>query len=116
MTKKQIPQDLQIWIDARKRYHLSHAQIQMARELGMNPKKFGGLANHHQERWKLPLPEFIEHLHFKSFGKSAPDRVVSIEERVKQLETKKREKRERKAAKASTESSANSEFDSRSEG
>ena len=97
MAKKQIPQDLQIWIDARKRYHLSHAQIQMTRELGMNPKKFGGLANHHQERWKLPLPEFIEHLYFKSYGKSAPDQVVSIEERVKQLERKKREKRERKA-------------------
>jgi hypothetical protein len=97
VAKKQIPQDLQIWIDARKRYHLSHAQIQMARELGMNPKKFGGLANHHQERWKLPLPEFIEHLYFKSYGKSAPDQVVSIEERVKQLERKKREKRERKA-------------------
>ena len=97
VAKKKIPQDLQIWIDARKRYHLSHAQIQMARELGMNPKRFGGLANHRQERWKLPLPEFIEHLYFKSFGKSAPDQVVSIEERVKQLERKKREKRERKA-------------------
>ena len=31
----------------------------MARELGLNPKKFGGLANHRQEPWKLPLPEFI---------------------------------------------------------
>ena len=105
MAKKRIPQDLQIWIDARKRYHLSHAQIQMARELGMNPKKFGGLANHRQERWKLPLPNFIEHLYFKSFGKSAPDQVVSIEERVKRLEKKKRDKRERKAAEASTDSS-----------
>jgi len=88
VAKKRIPQDLQIWIDARKRYYLSHAQIQVARELGMNPKRFGGLANHRQERWKLPPPEFIEHLYFKSFGKSAPDQVVSIEERVKQLERK----------------------------
>lgn len=114
MAKKRIPQDLQIWIDARKRYHLSHAQIQMARELGMNPKKFGGLANHRQERWKLPLPEFIEHLYFKSFGKNAPEHVVSIEERLKQLERKKHAKRERKAAEASTDSSSNSEFDTRS--
>jgi hypothetical protein len=115
VAKKRIPQDLQIWIDARKRYHLSHAQIQMARELGMNPKKFGGLANHRQERWKLPLPEFIEHIYFKSFGKSAPDQVVSIEERVKQLERKKREKRERRVAEASTNVSSNSEFDTPSE-
>jgi hypothetical protein len=107
VAKKRVPQDLQIWIDARKRYHLSNAQIQMARELGMNPKKFGGLANHRQERWKMPLPEFIEHLYFKSFGKSAPDRVISIEERVKELERKKREKRDRKAAEAPINVSSN---------
>ncbi len=107
MPKKHIPQELQVWIDARKKYHLSHGQVQMARELGMNPRKFGGLANHRQERWKMPLPEFIEHLYFKHFGRSGPDHVVSIEERVKQLERKKRDRRERKAAKASINISSN---------
>jgi len=29
--------NLQEWIGARKRHHLSHAQVQMARALGMNP-------------------------------------------------------------------------------
>jgi hypothetical protein len=62
MTKNKIPHKLQIWIDARKRYHLTHAQIQMARELGLNPRKFGGYANHRQQRWKRPLAEYIEHL------------------------------------------------------
>ena len=33
-----IPNKLRPWIEARKKYHLSHAQIQMARELGLNPK------------------------------------------------------------------------------
>lgn len=79
--KKKIPVKLQIWIDARGKYRLSHAQVQMARELGLNPKKFGGLANHRQEPWKTPLPQFIEELYFKRFGKTAPDRVLSIEER-----------------------------------
>ena len=32
--KKKIPDKLKIWIEARKRYRLSHEQIQMARELG----------------------------------------------------------------------------------
>ena len=41
--KKKIPDKFKIWVDARKRFHLSHEQIQMARELGMNPKKFGKL-------------------------------------------------------------------------
>jgi hypothetical protein len=45
MSKTQIPQKLLPWFEARKKYSLSHAQIQMARELGLNPKKFGGLAN-----------------------------------------------------------------------
>jgi hypothetical protein len=31
----------------------------MARELGMNPKKFGKIANEKQEPWKKPLPAFI---------------------------------------------------------
>lgn len=44
-----IPPNLLPWIEVRKRFRLSHTQIQMARELGMNPKKFGGLANHRQE-------------------------------------------------------------------
>ena len=35
----------------------------MARELGMNPKKFGSIANHKHEKWKAPLPEFIEGLY-----------------------------------------------------
>jgi len=37
----------------------------MARELGLNPKKFGSLANTNQEPLKLPLPAFITELHFK---------------------------------------------------
>lgn len=60
--KKKVPDKYRIWINARKEFH-SHAQVQMARELGMNPKKFGKLANHKQEPWKLPLGEFIEKLY-----------------------------------------------------
>ena len=94
MSGVRIPADLQAWIDARKRFHLSHAQVQMARELGLNPKKFGGLANHRQEPWKLPLPQYIAHLYFKHFGKEKPDTVISIEERVKQIAAKKLARRE----------------------
>jgi hypothetical protein len=37
-STQRIPPELQKWIDARKRFHLSHAQVQMTRELGMNPR------------------------------------------------------------------------------
>ena len=89
---KKPNQKLQSWIDARQRHHLSHAHVQMARELGMNPAKFGKLDNHKQEPWKLPLPQFIEELYFKRFGKTAPDAVVSIEECAR-LEHQKKEAR-----------------------
>jgi hypothetical protein len=65
------------WIEAEKKYHLSDMHIQMARELGMNPKIFGGLANHKQEKWKSPLPNFIENLYCKRFKKSKPD-IIKI--------------------------------------
>jgi hypothetical protein len=67
--QKQLSPKYQEWIDVRKKHNLSHAHIQMARELGMNPKKFGKLDNHKQEPWKTPLPIFIEDLYFKRFGK-----------------------------------------------
>ena len=78
MKKQKIPNKLQPWIDARRRYHLTDAQVQMARELGLNPHKFGKLANEKQEPWKAPLPEFIEQIYFKRFGKTTPDKVMSI--------------------------------------
>ncbi len=52
----------------------------MARELGLNLKKFGSLANHQQEPWKQPLPQFIEEIYFKRFKKAKPDQVRTIEE------------------------------------
>jgi hypothetical protein len=67
------PKNIMEWKKTKRKYHLTDVHIQMARELGMNPKKFGGLANHKQESWKVPLPEFIEDLYFKRFKKEKPD-------------------------------------------
>lgn len=90
MSKKyNIPEKYQKWIAARNRFHLSHAHIQMARELGMNPKKFGKIANYKQQPWKKPLPDFIEELYFKSFGKKQPDAVKSIEQIYKEKRSNK---------------------------
>jgi len=85
---------LKDWITARKRYHLSHAHVQMAREMGMNPRKLGKLDNADQEPWKLPLPAFIESLYRKRFGKDRPDAVHSIEDHASHLERKKAARRE----------------------
>jgi hypothetical protein len=89
--KKNLSPKHEPWVDARKRFHLSHAHIQMARELGMNPKKLGGKANHKQELWKVPLPAFIEDLYEKRFGKTRPDKVRSVEQMVKDKKQKQAE-------------------------
>ena len=68
----------------------------------MNPKKIGGLANHKQEPWKAPLPDFIEDLYFKRFGKnnpttSAPSNRSSWKKRTSEQKAKPERQRERKA-------------------
>ncbi len=80
MAHKPLPATFQLWRVARQKYHLSDAYVQMARELGLNPKKFGSLANQRQEPWKVPLAEFIAELYVKRFGKTRPERVLPLEE------------------------------------
>lgn len=92
-----MPEKYKMWVEARKKFHLSHAHIQMAKELGMNPKKFGSLANHKQEPWKAPLSMFIEDLYFKRFKKMKPDLVISIEDKIKLSNKKKSEKKSQNA-------------------
>jgi len=105
--KKKIPAKDQIWVNARKQYHFSDMHIQMARELGLNPKKFGKLSNHKQEPWKLPLPDFIKEIYFKRFKKERPDVVKSVERIVKDRNKKREERKKRKAEKKTFEQSKN---------
>jgi len=77
--KQQLPPHLAEWAQARARFRLSDADVQMARELGMNPKRLGGKANHDQEPWKAPLPDFIADLYEKRFGRRSPETVLSVE-------------------------------------
>jgi hypothetical protein len=74
---KSLPPQAEAWTEARQRYHLSHAQLQMARELGLNPRKLGKIANHRQEPWNSPLPQFIEDLYLKRFGRERSQAVTS---------------------------------------
>jgi hypothetical protein len=78
MGKQRIPQKLIPWVEAKKRHRLTDVQIQMARELGMNPKKLGKIDNHKQEPWKAPLPQFIERLYFQRFKREKPEHVLTF--------------------------------------
>jgi hypothetical protein len=75
---KSILQKLIPWVEAKKRHRLTDVQVQMARELGMNPKKLGKIDNHKQEPWKAPLPQFIEGLYRKRFKREKPEHVLTL--------------------------------------
>src|SRR5437867_7420392 len=96
MGKKKLAQNLQDWVDARRRHRLTHAHVQMARALGMAPKSLRKLDNHDQEPWKAPLPQFIEHLYFKRFGRDRPEIVLSIEAWAHAQNAKKAARKEKK--------------------
>jgi hypothetical protein len=94
MVKKRLSQNVQDWVEARRRFNLSHAHVQMARELGLDPTKLGRLDNHDRKPWKAPLPQFIEHLYEKRFGRERPAVVVSVEDRARAQDAKKATRKE----------------------
>jgi len=100
---KAIPPNLQPWFEARRRFNLSHATVQMARELGLNPKKFGSLADTKQSPWKAPLAEFIAHCYYKAHKRHSPEVVRSLEQLIKDNEDKKKLRRERKTQRLEVE-------------
>jgi len=69
MAKKKPESRDDVWAAAARKYRLSPDHVRMAKELGLNPKKLGKMAPNPQERWKEPLPEFIEGLHQKRFSR-----------------------------------------------
>lgn len=81
---------------AQKRHRLSDKQVQMARELGLNPDKLGKTDNHKQEPWKAPLPQFIEHIYFKRFKREEPETVKLLKQILKEMEIKKKLQKEKK--------------------
>jgi len=60
------------------------------------------LDNHDQEQWKAPLPQFIEHLYEKRFGRARPDVVVSVEERARAQDAKKAARKEARHCRLAT--------------
>ncbi|MDD3136281.1 MAG: hypothetical protein PHF57_03880 [Methanoregula sp.] len=90
MTKKKKPiSKYQPWIDAQRHFHLSDEQVLMARELGLNPHKFGKLANARDEPWKSPLPEYIEELYLKHMKKTTTGSVRTFAQMVRDEKQKK---------------------------
>ena len=65
------------WVEARQRYGLTHAQVQMARELELIPRSLAKLT-------EVPVPTYVQQLYLERFGRVEPEVVVTIENRAKQ--------------------------------
>lgn len=95
---KRIPTKLAPWFEAQRRFRLSDIHVQMARELGLNPKKFGRYAgSRHDQPWKKPLPEFIERIYERQFGRVVPPKVVPLEEQAREHCGRMKARRKRRA-------------------
>ncbi len=68
MARKRRPYHEESWRKAKRICQLNARQVEMARALGMNPKKLSSLRPSPQQRWKLPVGEFIEARYWKRFG------------------------------------------------
>jgi hypothetical protein len=89
VTKSTIPPDIQKWIDAKKKSRLSQMHICIAMELGIPPRKLGGMGANPHELWKSPLPEYLEELYEKRFGSSRKPKVRSFVEIAESRKKKK---------------------------
>ena len=87
---------LEKWMAAQRRHRLSDKQVQMARELGLNPDKLGKTDNHRQEPWKAPLPQFIEDIYFKRFKREEPETVRPLKQILKEIEIRKQQRKRKR--------------------
>ena len=74
MTKRKKNKYDNHWALAKTNYRLNSRQIAMAKELGMNPTKFGSLAPNKSEPWKESLGRFIEKCYYERFKKREPSK------------------------------------------
>jgi hypothetical protein len=68
VASKRRRYDQEVWRNAKRICKLNARQVEMARALGMNPKKLPSLRPSPDQRWKLPVSEFIESCYCKRFG------------------------------------------------
>lgn len=81
----------------------------MARELGLEPRRFAKYADTKDQPWKLPLKEFIAALYFKQTGLKEPDPILTMEELAAAHVARRIKKKQAKAERLALEEEASEE-------
>jgi hypothetical protein len=75
---KETVEQLQAWVKVRRQCGLSDAHVQMARELGMNPKRLLARPGTAPGPTNVPLAQRIEDRYVRRFSRTIPDPVVPL--------------------------------------
>lgn len=62
----------ELWKEAYKKCRLSTKHIQMAKELGLNPRSLIKNIPNPKQKWKIPVREWIEQMYAKRFNLTSP--------------------------------------------
>lgn len=101
---KKTSVELQEWTKVKRQCGLSDAHVQMARELGMSPRRLIESESRTQGPTQIPLGQRIEGLYLKRLKKPRPDLVVPLRPALREARARERaEARERRRRKRQAE-------------
>ncbi|MCX6842300.1 MAG: hypothetical protein NTX53_08485 [candidate division WOR-3 bacterium] len=102
MKKESV--ELEQWTKVKRLHGLTDAQVQMARELRMNPKRLLARADAEQALTQPSLAVQIESQYLRRFKRSLPDTVVPLRQALHEARARERaEARERRRRKRQAE-------------
>ena len=68
-----------MWKEAKKKARLNTQTVQMAKELGLNPKSIIKNIPNKNQQWKAPVHEWIRDMYEERFGKKENYKTMNIE-------------------------------------
>jgi hypothetical protein len=101
---KETADQLQSWVKVKRQGALTDAHVQMARELGMNPRRLTESESIAQGLTQPSLRQRIENLYLKRFKRPLPDAVAPLRQLLHDARARERaEAHERRRRKRQTE-------------
>jgi len=79
--KKKQPKNKRdrLWIEAKRRCRLNDNDIQIAKELGLNPRSLIKNIPSKTEQWKLPVKDWIHQMYQKRHEKSERKKACKVQ-------------------------------------
>ena len=87
---KETTDELQAWAKAKRQCGLSDAHVQMAREIGINPRRLTARSGTKPGPTRVPLAQRIEDLYLRRFKRTIPDPVVPLRQLLHDAQVRER--------------------------